>query len=80
MFNVRSVAMSYARIQKQVQPLMFAGSIRFFVEMRDRPTMMATIAIDDFVPLVIRYRRRYRQPISTVAQTRFQDANLKPET
>jgi hypothetical protein len=31
--------------------------------------MTATIAADDFVPLVVRYRRRYRQPISTVSQT-----------
>jgi hypothetical protein len=69
MFDVRFVAGSYARTQKQVQPLMFAGPIRFFVGMRDRTTMTATIAVDDFVPLVVRYRRRYRLPISTVSQT-----------
>jgi hypothetical protein len=84
MFEVRFVAMSYAKTQKQVQLLMFAGSIRFFVGMRDRTTMTATIAVDDFVPLVVRYRRRYRHPISTVAQTRFRVSGCRhvvpPET
>jgi hypothetical protein len=46
-----------------------AGSIRFFVAMRDRTTMAATIAVDDLVPFVVRYRRRYRQPISAGSQT-----------
>jgi hypothetical protein len=31
--------------------------------------MAATIAVDDLVPLVVRYRRRYRQPISAGSQT-----------
>jgi len=42
--------------------------------------MTATIAVDDFVPLVVRYRRRYRQPILTVSQTRRDNMLADPET
>jgi hypothetical protein len=36
---------------------MFAISIKIFVGMRDRTAMTATIAVDDFVFLVVRYRQ-----------------------